>query len=104
MICAEDELGLSDDHSGIMVLDPDAEVGAPLVTYLAERDMEASDAVLDVNITPNRPDATSHLGTARDVSALTDVLIARPEVELPPPGGKVTGEVQVEIKNRVGCA
>lgn len=104
MICAEDELGLSDDHSGIMVLDPDAEVGAPLVTYLAERDMEASDAVLDVNITPNRPDATSHLGIARDVSALTDVLIARPEVELPPPGGKVTGEVQVEIENPVGCA
>ncbi len=104
MICAEDELGLSDDHSGIMVLQPEAVVGLPLQRYLSERGMESGDAVLDVNITPNRPDATSHLGVARDVSALTDILCARPEVELPDEDGEISERLSIQIEDPEGCA
>src|SRR5690606_5541939 len=73
MICAEDELGLSDDHSGIMVLRDDAPVGQPFEAYLAGQGIAAQDFALDVAITPNRPDATSHIGVARDVAALENL-------------------------------
>ncbi|MBU6169409.1 MAG: phenylalanine--tRNA ligase subunit beta [Bacteroidetes bacterium] len=65
MICAEDELGLGQDHSGILVLPADTPVGLAAATYF---DL-ASDTVFDVNLTPNRSDATCHLGVARDLYA-----------------------------------
>jgi phenylalanyl-tRNA synthetase beta chain len=65
MICAEDELGLSDDHAGIMVLRPDAPVGQPMAEYLGLE----SDHVLEIGLTPNRMDAMSHYGVARDLRA-----------------------------------
>ena len=54
MICAEDELGLSDDHAGIMVLADDAEVGRPFVEYLHDKGIQPDDAVLDIALTPLR--------------------------------------------------
>jgi phenylalanyl-tRNA synthetase beta chain len=65
MICAEDELGLGTDHDGIMVLDAHAEVGIPAATFL---DLQ-QDAVLEIGLTPNRADAMSHFGVARDLHA-----------------------------------
>jgi len=65
MICAEDELGLGDSHAGIMVLDQDAVIGAPAAEYFKIE----SDTLLEVAITPNRADATSHIGVARDLAA-----------------------------------
>ena len=66
MICAEDELGLSDDHGGIMVLDPEKfEVGTAFATYF---DL-SQDEVLEIGLTPNRTDAMSHYGVARDLNA-----------------------------------
>ena len=65
MICAEDELGLGDDHSGIMVLDPSAQVGSPARDYFDIQD----DTVFDIGLTPNRSDATSHIGVAKDLAA-----------------------------------
>ncbi|NTV05134.1 MAG: phenylalanine--tRNA ligase subunit beta [Chlorobiaceae bacterium] len=62
MICAADELGLSDDHSGVMQLDPSCRIGEPLARYLD------GDVVLDIAVTPNRPDVLSHLGMARELS------------------------------------
>jgi phenylalanyl-tRNA synthetase beta chain len=103
MICAEDELGLSNDHSGILVLDADAEVGQPLAGYFSARGMEAGDAVIDVSITPNRPDATSHIGIARDVAALSNQLLGLPDVEVPEPGGKVARDVSVRIEAPEQC-
>jgi len=103
MICAEDELGLSDDHSGIMVLDDDAPVGQRVTDYLSARDVSATDAVLDIELTPNRPDAASHIGVARDVSALADSALRRPDVESPSPGGKVAQEVDVHIEDEAAC-
>ena len=98
MICAEDELGLSDDHSGIMVLSEHAVIGEPLRDYLERETQEVNDTVLDIVITPNRADATSHIGVARDVSALQNVPLKRPEVTIPPDGGETSQNVKVEIQ------
>lgn len=65
MICAEDELGLGDSHAGIMVLDENAVVGSPAADYFGIE----TDTLLEVAITPNRADATSHIGVARDLVA-----------------------------------
>ncbi|MPT33315.1 MAG: phenylalanine--tRNA ligase subunit beta [Chryseobacterium sp.] len=66
MICAEDELGLSDDHGGIMVLDETKyEVGTPFAGYFEL----TNDEVYEIGLTPNRTDAMSHYGVARDLQA-----------------------------------
>ncbi|MEN3322137.1 phenylalanine--tRNA ligase subunit beta [Mariniflexile soesokkakense] len=65
MICAEDELGLGTGHDGIMVLDTNLKVGTPAATIF---DIE-NDHVFEIGLTPNRADAMSHLGTARDLKA-----------------------------------
>lgn len=65
MICAEDELGLGTSHAGIMVLPADASVGTLAKTYFNIED----DAVFEIGLTPNRTDATSHIGVARDLNA-----------------------------------
>ena len=65
MICAEDEIGVGTDHSGTIVLPADAVVGTPAKEYYNIK----SDYVLEVDITPNRVDATSHYGVARDLAA-----------------------------------
>jgi len=65
MICAEDELGLSNDHSGIMVLSDDAPIGGSVYEYLG-----LNDAIFDFEITPNRPDSLSAMGVARELAVL----------------------------------
>ncbi|MGE5424705.1 MAG: phenylalanine--tRNA ligase subunit beta [Syntrophothermus sp.] len=66
MICAEDELGLGNSHAGIMVLDPAAKPGTPAAEYFGIEE----DIVLEIGLTPNRSDATSHTGVARDLAAV----------------------------------
>jgi len=65
MICALDELGLGSDHSGIIVLENEAIVGTPAAKHLNL----SNDYILEVNLTPNRSDATAHFGVARDIFA-----------------------------------
>ena len=65
MICAEDELGLGKGHDGIMVLDADLTPGTPVAEVF---DIEI-DEVFEIGLTPNRADAMSHLGVARDLRA-----------------------------------
>lgn len=65
MICAEDEIGLSDDHAGIMVLPADVKVGIPAAEYFKPY----TDYIYEIGLTPNRMDAMSHRGVARDVCA-----------------------------------
>lgn len=66
MICAEDELGLGTSHEGIMVLDPDARIGMPAAEYFNITE----DYVFEIGLTPNRTDAMSHIGVARDLAAV----------------------------------
>lgn len=63
MICAEDEIGLSDDHGGILVLDDAIPAGTPFAS------LGLYDATFELNVTPNRPDALSHRGVARELAA-----------------------------------
>ncbi len=65
MICAADELGIGEDHSGIMVLESDAKVGTPAKEYLRLKE----DTILEIGLTPNRVDGASHIGVARDLYA-----------------------------------
>ena len=65
MICAEDELGIGSDHSGIMVLDPSAVVGTPAREQLHLKE----DTLFEIGLTPNRVDGASHIGVARDLYA-----------------------------------
>ncbi len=68
MICAEDELGLGESHAGIMVLDKNAPVGVAAKDFLNAED----DYTYEIGLTPNRSDATSHIGVARDVLAVVN--------------------------------
>ena len=82
MICAEDEIGVGVSHDGIIVLPADTPVGLPAAEYYKVE----TDHVLEVDITPNRVDATSHYGVARDLAAYlqqrgTPVALQRPSTE-----------------------
>lgn len=74
MLCAGDEVGLSGDHSGILILAKDAPLGEPINNVLP-----AGDTVFDVEITPNRPDCQSHLGLARELAAWFKQQLTYPE-------------------------
>jgi phenylalanyl-tRNA synthetase beta chain len=73
MVCSEKELGISEDHEGILVLPPEVPIGAAVGGYLG-------DVVLDLDITPNRPDCLSVIGIAREIAALTGESLHVPEV------------------------
>lgn len=76
MICSSSELGLDEDHSGIAVLSADAKPGTPMAEYLGY-----DDVILGIGITPNRGDALSHIGTARDIAAATGSPLRMPIVD-----------------------
>jgi len=73
MVCSEKELGISDIHEGILVLPPEAPIGTPLGDYLG-------DVIFDLDVTPNRPDCLSVIGTAREISAITSGSLRLPQI------------------------
>ena len=87
MLLAEDEMGLTDDHSGLMLLPPDSAPGSALSAVLP-----LADWVLDVSITPNRPDCACVLGVAREIAAATGKVLKRPTVEIEGAVGQRNGE------------
>lgn len=98
MICSERELGLTEDHSGIMVLPADAPVGARLVDVL-ELDRE----VLDISITPNRADCLSVLGLARETALAFHLPFSIPEVPLVESGSDASRAMSLEIVDPELC-
>ncbi|MGH3650339.1 MAG: phenylalanine--tRNA ligase subunit beta, partial [Acidimicrobiia bacterium] len=96
MICSEAELGLGDDHAGILVLD-----GSPQIGTLFEDLVELPDVVFDLEMTTNRPDALSLLGVARDLSAWFEVDIRIPPVGLETVPGATP--IRIEIADPTGC-
>jgi phenylalanyl-tRNA synthetase beta chain len=72
MLCSPIELGFGEDASGLLILSPDAKVGAPIA------DLFPADTILDVEITPNRGDLLSHFGLAREIAALTGAAAPSP--------------------------
>lgn len=103
MICSEVELGVGLDSTGILVLDSDAPVGEPVSQWLAERGETTLDHVLDIAITPNRPDAVCHVGVARDVAAVTGKELVLPNVSVPEHGGQAAEAFSVKIKATGAC-
>ena len=97
MICAEDEIGLGSDHDGILVLDNYIETGTKL-TDLFEVD---TDQQIEIAIIPNRGDAISHLGIARELQALTGIKYKKPTVEKIDARGSV--RVDISIENLQAC-
>jgi phenylalanyl-tRNA synthetase beta chain len=98
MICAEDELLLSEDHSGIMVLDPNLKEGTPIVEVL-----NLNDVIMEIAITPNRPDALSHLGVARDLSAIFKKDLHVPEIKLKESDIDINNTASIEIEDEINC-
>lgn len=80
MICAEDEIGIGTSHAGIMVLDTDLPNGTPASAYFEV----TQDQILEIGLTPNRADAASHLGVARDLKALLRKDLCLPEEKVLP--------------------
>jgi phenylalanyl-tRNA synthetase beta chain len=91
MICSEKELGISDDHEGVILLDPDAPVGTPLVDYMG-------DAVLDINIIPNIARVANMFGVAREVAALTGKPLRTPDYAFLAQGASIHGKAQIDIR------
>jgi len=90
MVCSERELGLSNEHEGILVLAEDAPLGAPLSSYLG-------DVVIDFAITPNRPDCLSVLGIAREAGALTGKPVREPDAGYAEEADSIDSLTSVEV-------
>ena len=96
MVCSEKELGLSDEHEGILVLDDDAPVGVPLQDYMGA-------TVLDIELTPNLGRCLSIVGVAREVAALTGQPLKLTEPTMTAEGAPVDDQIALEIADPDLC-
>lgn len=91
MVCSEKELGISDEHEGIMILEEDAPVGMPLADYMG-------DAVLDIAITPNIARNANVLGVAREVAAIFQRQLHPPNLDFIAEGDPIQGKASIVIQ------
>lgn len=111
MICAEDELGLGESHAGILVLDTKAKVGTSAKEYF---NIE-TDYVFEIGLTPNRADAASHIGVAKDLYAALNWNLPENKFELKIPSiaeleseedkesSSSSGEIEVIVEDKTAC-
>ena len=108
MICAEDEIGLSDNHAGILILPEDTQVGIPV----ADLFHPYSDWIYEIGLTPNRMDAMSHYGVAKDVcaylshhqqQAIAPVNIYTESTSIVNRPSSIVNPIEIEIKNTEAC-
>jgi phenylalanyl-tRNA synthetase beta chain len=97
MLCSAAELGISDDHTGILVLPPEAEEGQDVVDLL-----NLDDTILELEVTPNRPDCMGMIGVAREVAAITNTELRLPPVQVPQSVNSLS-QVKVEILDPHRC-
>ena len=97
MICAEDEIGIGNSHSGVIVLEKKAKVGDTAVNHLNIN----SDTIYDISLTPNRADAASHLGVARDIKAVKRRDLKLPDIKKFKFSAKKV--IKLEIKETSAC-
>jgi len=88
MVCSEKELGISEEHEGIIILDEDAPVGAALADYLG-------DAVMEVSILPSTARCASMLGLAREIAAITGKELRLPKYDLKAPGEPFKVDIEI---------
>ncbi|MDB5267760.1 MAG: phenylalanine--tRNA ligase subunit beta [Hymenobacter sp.] len=99
MICAEDEIGLGQSHAGIMVLDTELPNGTPAADYFGL----GSDTVYEIGLTPNRADAASHYGVARELRALLRQPCHLPDVSGFAAPASAANNIQVTIEQNSAC-
>ena len=92
MVCSEKELGITEEHEGIILLDDDAPVGMSLADHIG-------DAVLDISILPNMARNANVIGIARELAALTGRELKKPKIEFTTSGASVEDSVSIEITN-----
>ncbi|HNW11583.1 MAG TPA: phenylalanine--tRNA ligase subunit beta, partial [Candidatus Rifleibacterium sp.] len=98
MMCSKKELGISEEHGGLYILDENAEIGQNIVNAL-----NLDDVIFEISITPNRGDALSHLGIARELSAIFNLPLHRDPLGDEDGDGHVTEQVAVEIQDKDLC-
>ncbi|MFT5374741.1 MAG: phenylalanyl-tRNA synthetase beta chain [Candidatus Latescibacterota bacterium] len=98
MICAEDELGLGENHDGIMVLNDSLKVGTPFAAATG-----LDDVVLDFEVTPNRPDCLSLVGIAREIQALTGNALRMPDMGIEESGIASGDAIAINIDAPADC-
>ncbi|MFC1956057.1 phenylalanine--tRNA ligase subunit beta [Chloroflexota bacterium] len=96
MVCSEREIGISDNHQSILVLPPEALAGTPLADYMGE-------TVLNLDVTPNRPDCLSIIGIAREVAALTGQTPHIPEISYEESASPIDQQISIEIADPELC-
>ena len=96
MVCSSKELGLNDEHEGILVLAEDAPIGVPLADYMPT-------AALEIEITTNRGDCMSVLGIAHEVAAITGQAVTEPSAEYEEKGAPIADDVTVRIEDPELC-
>ncbi|MFT5480514.1 MAG: phenylalanyl-tRNA synthetase beta chain, partial [Bacteroidia bacterium] len=96
MICAEDEIGLGTGHDGILVLPQDAPLGAEAAKYF---DVQA-DYQIEIGLTPNRGEATSHVGVARDIRAINGKALVHNKYRFDAPQ---TSPIKIDVQTLEGC-
>ena len=96
MVCSVRELGIGDDHDGILVLDDNLKIGTPIGEIVGE-------SIIDIELTPNRPDCLGVVGVARDVSAITGKPLKQPDTEYESTGPDVNTLASVEISDPDLC-
>ena len=98
MLLAEDEMALTDDHSGIMILPEGLKPGIPITSALP-----LEDYAIEIGLTPNRPDCASIIGIAREIAALTGNQLKIPEVRIEESDTLVDNLTSITIDDTVGC-
>ena len=98
MLCSEGELGLGEDRSGIMALDPALTVGGKLASALA-----LLDTVFEIEITPNRPDCLCLIGVAREIAAIQKVGLKYPDFSLADKGNMISEKTSIKIEAPDHC-
>ncbi|WP_299252499.1 phenylalanine--tRNA ligase subunit beta [uncultured Cytophaga sp.] len=98
MLCAEDELGMGKSHDGIIVIEKDIAAGTSAQSYF---NVEV-DSIFEIGLTPNRADAASHLGVARDLRALLNRNLKKVDLKNFQPGFKASG-INLKVENTKAC-
>ncbi|MFZ1460751.1 MAG: phenylalanine--tRNA ligase subunit beta [Ignavibacteria bacterium] len=98
MICSENELNLSENHDGILVLDNEAQIGQSFADHI-----KANDIVYEIGITPNRGDLFSHIGVAREIAALYDKKTVLPENNFSECDTPTSSLIKINIENKDHC-
>lgn len=98
MIFSSFELGLDDNHSGIMVLPESASIGTPFADYMQKKDI-----ILEISVTPNKADCLSHIGIAREIAAYTKAELKSPKFNIVEDGSSISNNFEVIIEDKEKC-